>query len=157
MRHVGARVRSRQRRNQVGDFAGDAQRLAAGREYADLRSGLKQPVRKVRTGRNEVLAIVEHEQQRALLDVAQHGLDDRPAGVFLDAKCRGNRLRHELRIRQRSEFDEPHAIRKAIEHDVGELKRQAGLADPAGSEQGQQARCLQQLVDVFEYALPTDE
>ena len=55
-----------------------------------------------------------------------------------DAERRGDRGGHQRRIGQRRQIDPDHAVGEVRGHVAGDGQGQPGLADPAGSGQGQQ-------------------
>ena len=67
------------------------------------------------------------------------------------------RGRHELRIVERAEVDEPDAIAIRVRYFGSRLQREARFADAAGARQRQQTVFCQQPLDVDELALAADE
>ncbi len=91
------------------------------------------------------------------LDVLQQRVLDRAAGFLAHAEHRGHRLRHEPRVADRGEFDEPDAVR-VVRHDLGrDLQRQARLAHAADAEQREQSRAGELFLDRRELVLAPDE
>ena len=82
---------------------------------------------------------------------------DRSTGVLLDAERRGDDVWHEARVRDRRELDKPGAVRVVVESLGGDLERQAGLADAARAEEGQEPRACQCLARLVELVLAADE
>ncbi len=94
-----------------------------------------------------MLAVVEDQQQLAVAHELDDRLDDGTTGVFHDAEHRRDSLRHEPRVGDRRELDEPDAIGKLVEHVSSDLQRQPRLAEAAHSEQREQPRAPEQLAD----------
>ena len=84
-------------------------------------------------------------------------IDNRSAGGRLHAEHASHRLRHEVRVAQRRELDQPRAISKLMQHLPRELERQPALADAAGAEEGEQARARKELRCIRELAVAADE
>jgi hypothetical protein len=59
-------------------FAGDPQRLTAGGQDAHAGAGAEQRVGKWAAPFQEVLAVVQHQQQRASVKPTQQGIEYRP-------------------------------------------------------------------------------
>ena len=83
--------------------------------------------------------------------------DHRSAAGLFDAECARHRLRHEVRVAQRRELDQPRAIGKLMQHLPRELERHAALADAAGAEEREQARARKELRRIRELAVAADE
>ena len=64
----------------------------------------------------QMLAIVEDEQQSPVVDEFDQCVGHRAPRFFLDAKRRRDRLRHQSRVGNRRELDEPHAIGILVDH-----------------------------------------
>ena len=78
--------------------------------------------------------------------------------LFLETEHRGERLRHEAAIGQRSKLDQPHAIRKGVQScPRGHLHRQAGLAAAAGARERQHACGADHPFELGDLLLPADE
>ena len=147
----------RKRRDGVRAFARDAQRLPAGRQDLQTRSGAEQPRCEVRTRLHQVLAIVENDEEAALRDELFQRLDNRAPCLLDDAEHRRNRLRNESRIAQRRELDEPDSIRVFVENVGRDLQRQTGLSEAAAAEQRHEAGARNERFDLLELTAPADE
>jgi len=80
-----------------------------------------------------MFAVVKDDEALPVADAAHQRLDDRPPRLLLHAQDRRHRLRHDLRVGERRELDEPDAV-GIIVHDVDrDLQRQARLAEATGS------------------------
>jgi hypothetical protein len=84
-------------------------------------------------------------RSRSAFDNAAH---ERLLGSFADTQRGRHARRHQRRISQRSELDQPHAVRKLIDHVASHLERKARLAAAADPGQRQQARLGQQVLDL---------
>jgi hypothetical protein len=108
-------------------------------------------------GTEQVLAVVQHDEQ-ALVDARGHEhVDERTAGLFLDAQRARHRLHDEAGVRDRGQLDEPHAVRIVVEHVRGKLQREPRLADAARADQREQPRAVQRLARLDQFALAADE
>ena len=126
---------TRQRGHRVGSLSRDPERLAARRQNFDLRAALEQLRCKLGARLDQMFAVVENDEEPSTADVLEKCLRHRAPRFLLDAEYRRHRLRHETRIGERSELDEPHAIGEVV-HDFGSnLQREARLADAAGAVQ----------------------
>src|SRR5262245_12550502 len=68
-----------------------------------------------------------------------------------------DRLSNELRIGNGAQIDEPGTIGVDVGHASLQAQREPGLAHPAGTDEGQQARFTVQLSQASQLAFPTDE
>ncbi len=116
---------------------GQPQHAAARRQDPQLRGGLQQLGRR-ESARDEMLDVVEHEQQLALVQVLGHEVA--PAGAPRLAEPQGppdggKELR---RVADRGEVDEDGSVRQLVAYGVCNLERHSRLPDAAGAEQGDQ-------------------
>ncbi len=72
------------------------------------------------------------------------GLDERPARRLTQVKRSSDSLRHQIRLGERGQVDEPDAVLVAPDEFTGHRQGQAGFAGAAGTGQRQQARAVQQ-------------
>ena len=86
-----------------------------------------------------MLAVVQHQQQVAVLEVLDERSKDRLAGLFAQAQHLGHRPRYQRRIGQRGQLRQPYPIRLLLHHFARRGQRQPGLAHPAGADQRHQA------------------
>ncbi len=133
-REPRARARGRPPRRQCAAARGSTPGAQPSRAPRSSRSARR------RAGIEQVLAVVEHQQRGLVRKIGDERIGDRSTGVLLDAERRGDDLWHEARVRDRRELDEPGAVRVVVESLGGELQRQAGLADAARAEEGQEPR-----------------
>ena len=132
---VGGGVQGRQAPHR---FRRQAERLATRGQHGEARRGPQERLDQPGTGVRHVLAVVQHEQGLAGPQVVGQGLPHRPAGPLGHAQRRGDRLRHQRRVRQRREFDEPRPVRVGGRHRPRYLQRQPRLADATGPGHRQQ-------------------
>ena len=153
----GGRRRRCQWRQRIDALATHIQGFAARHQDCRARSRPQQALRELGARLHEVLAVVEDQQQVPVPHELQQRVDDREPGLFLHAQHRRHRLRHETRIVDWSELDQPRAVGKRVEGVGRHLERQPGLAEAAATQQCQQA-CLGELFSyVDEFAFAPDE
>ncbi len=111
----------------------------------------------LRARRQQMLAIVEHEQEPPASDELLQRLADRPAGLFPDPERRGDRIGNEARIGHRREVHEPDTVGVRVQHLGGEPQRQARLADPADAGERHQPVVRKHRAQIDEVALAPDE
>ena len=99
-----------------------------------------------------MLAIVEDHQQLFAPQPLRNRLVDPPPLLLAYAQRLGDDAGDQLRIVDRSEVDEPCAVRIAIEQFGAGLDRQPRLADAARTNQREQAMMLEQPLD-FGYVM----
>ena len=139
LRGFGARQRleiaagrgQRQRRHRIDLLAGDLELLAAAREDANLRRGQQQRGGERGAGVDQVLAIVEQQQQTPRLEMTAERLREVDTGALAHAQHLRDRARHQRRIGDRAELDEPHAVGIRVVRFGRHLQREARLADAA--------------------------
>ena len=136
---VGLRIGQRQRTQRIRAFASQMQRLATGGHHGHLRRVAQQRLGHPRASVQHMLAVVENQQgfPRAQV-IAQHRKQRLPGGL-LDLQHVGQCARHESRIAERRQVDEPHPVAIRIEHLGGGLLREPSLAEAAHPGQGHQA------------------
>ena len=133
VRRPGSDGGQRQRRHGQDRLASDAQRLLAGGQDADIRTGDEDGVRQLGAGGQKVFAVVEDEKQASAAKVIDDRRGDRPTGLLRDAEHGRDGRRDQARVGQGAELDEPRAVIEA----VGQIRRQPHgeprLADAAGA------------------------
>ena len=78
-------------------------------------------------------------------------------GARFQAERLGHHVRHQQRLADGDEIDEPHAVRVLRADPLGDLHRQPGLAAAAGSGEGEQPRAPEQPLRFGEFPFPADE
>ena len=111
----------------------------------------------MRARRDKVLAVVEHDEQLAVLDMGGERFDQRPSRLVAHREDLRGDARNQRRIADRRQIDEPDAIRKVLHQVGGDLQRQPRLAETAHPQQRQQPRLPEQVLGVAELALAPDE
>ena len=135
----------------------DFQQLAARRQDLDARTRLQQLLRELRTGVRDVLAVVEDQQELPILDMLKQCVRDPAPRLLLDPERRRHRLRHQPRIRERRELDEPYAIGKVVQHLGAHLQRDPCLAQSADARHRHEAVPVEPSLDFGELAVAADE
>ena len=105
----------------------------------------------------QVLDVVENEQQLLRSKIVAERLDHGPRRLLLDFERLCHGLRHETRIRERGELDQPHAVTKRVEQLASHLDREAGLARAASAGQRQQPIRRHKLLELHDLLLATNE
>ena len=147
----------RQRRHRPQALARDPQAFTAGGEHRharavphDLGHQLGGPV-------EHVLAVVEHEQQGPAAQVLDERLLDRQQRTLLHAQRRGDGVPDRAAVGERRELAQPAAVGEAVALAVGDLDREAGLADPADPGEGHQGRGPQRRPCTGHVVVPADQ
>ena len=150
-------IRRGERRQWIKRFAGHAQTLAARRENVHVRASLQQLLHQLSARRRQMLAVVENEQQASILHELDQRFGYRTPGLFLDTEDGRHRLRHQPRIGDRRQLDEPDTIGKFVHHVGSDLQRQPRLPETADTVQRHKTRLTQQVLDFRELAFAPDE
>ena len=87
-----------------------------------------------------MLAVVQHEQERAIAQRVEHDVPGRSLWALPDTKDGRDRLRHQVGHRQRRQIDQPHAVGKYLHEVRRQSYRQPCLANPSRAGQRQQPR-----------------
>ncbi len=125
----------------------DPRRLGAGEDLPDRRSGRRQ----------EVLAVVDHDQQPTSGDRVRDGVDDGGVALRCDPEGVGDRVGYGVGLADRCELDQPHAVREPVIDLGGGRQGQPRLADPADTAQGHQLMGAQQRRDLRQRLVAADE
>src|SRR5262245_57822537 len=104
-----------------------------------------------------MLAIVDNQQERLVLECRRQRLDRTTWSTETDAQDVANNGGYQLRIIKRGEFREPYAVRITVEEAPPRLDREPGLADPARPGQRHQAMTAQPRLDVREIGFAPDQ
>ena len=137
-------VRDVERRNPEHDLARHAQRLATRREDRELRRGAQQRVREPGRRREQMLAVVQDEQQRARREEVDHRVGQRLAGQRPHVERGRDRVRDEPGVRERGELDQSRTVRVRRLDRACQLEREPRLAHTAGAGEGEQPRVAKQ-------------
>jgi hypothetical protein len=120
----------------------DAAPGLAGRQDVDARRATKNCLGQLGRRVDHVLAIVE-QQQHPLVPEAGDQTGKRILGADFQAEDRCNRARHQARVAERRQIDQPHAVFIALDHALGDGEGDRGLADAAGPDDRHQALARQ--------------
>lgn len=132
---------------------GQSQALTARRDQAGT-SAFEEALADLGGGIDDVLAVVEKHEEVESADVAQRCPGWTTVGA--DAQRRDDRRRHAARVAEGRQLDDACPLVPAgasAQH----LQRDARLADPAGSQERDEAHPVEQRVDRGDVALATDE
>jgi hypothetical protein len=104
-----------------------------------------------------VLAVVQDQEHALRSQVIAQGIQDRASGFLVHAQRRDYRLRNQVRIEHRSQFDQPCPRGKGIEHLGGQPQGEARLARPARTGQREKPVRGQERPQVGQLPLASDE
>ena len=150
-------VGHRERRYAVGLLPRHPQgRMAAGQERHG-GTGAQQGLRQAGAGRQQVLAVVEHQQHPLGPQTLRQGLGGRLPGLLPQPQGGGDRPRHQGRVRQRLKLRKPRPVGIVLAHLRGRLQGQPRLAAAAAPGQRDQPVVPEQALDGRKLALPADE
>ena len=125
-------------REAVLAFTRYPERLPAGRQDVDARRSAENRRRQASRRLNDVLAIVE-QQQHPLVPEAATRPGKRIFGADFQAEHGRNRARHQARVAERCQIDQPDAVLIAGDHALGDGEGDRGLADASGPDDRHQA------------------
>ena len=152
-----ARVRGgREPRHRVLLLAGDVQGAPARRHDREAGAGA-QELRHERGRRDHVLEVVEDEQAGPRREVLHEQLEGGADAAVGQPDRTRDRARHESRLGERLERDEPRPVRIPVRGRRGDLERQARLADPAGPGEREQARRVEEQERGGQFVVAADE
>ena len=146
-----------QRRDREDHLAADAERFPAGDDDPDRRARSQDGFRQLGAFRQDRIAVVEDEEDPLALHVVDDRGEERTTGRLGHAERAGDRRQDEITVRQRAALDDPGPIVEALEERPGQPQADPGLADAAGSGQGEEAGVVEDADRLFELALPADE
>jgi hypothetical protein len=149
-------VRHRQGRDTPDRLAVHAQRLAAGGQDAQARAAAQEPSCQVGAGSDQVLAVVEHQQDRAGADRLGQRVDRRAPRSLLHRQGSGHRRCDKRAVQERRQLHEG-GYPGGTGRRPGHLEGQASLAHPSRAGQREQAGRLQEPPDLDDLLLPADE
>ena len=142
-----------QRAGAVHALAGDAQRLAARRQHAKLRTRAQEILGEPGAGVGQVLAVVEHEQQLRVAQALEDVVEQVAVRAFANAEHMRDGLEDELRVEHGREIDQPGAVAEPVGVRGGDLDGQPRLARAARPGQRDETRFAQQRRELVELAL----
>ncbi len=119
-------------------LAGEAQHRPAGDQRRQLGAGGQQLGDEGR-GRQHVLGVVEHQQERPRSALVAQGLGERPAARLAHAEGARDRGGDEGRVADRGEGNEGGPVGEGTDEGLGGRQRHARLADAAGAGQRDEA------------------
>ena len=151
--HRGARRWQAERRHGPQHLAGDAERLAAGREDADGRAHAQQVCRECGAGVEDVLAGVEDEQAGPVGEPG--GERVHRVGERRQADGGGQLVRHVRRVGHLGELHQPHGALRALAVRHGE--GQTGLAGAAWAGERDHAVPRDEVVELGDLLLSPDQ
>jgi hypothetical protein len=131
-----------QRRNRHDLLSGHCQPLAAGCQHFHARAGAQQPLGERGHGREQVLAVVEHQQRPPRRQMLEHSLLQRLPGPLGHPEHRRHRLDHKT-LSHGHQVGEGAAGREQRCCFPRHRHRQAGLAHTARTNQSHQAGLAQ--------------
>jgi hypothetical protein len=137
-KQFNGRVGQRQRRHPPAQLAGHTDRLTAGRQQCQSRSGAEQRNDHRRARIEQMFAVVQHHQHLALGYKPGEGVHRGAARLIGQPECAGHRDRDEIGIRNRRQVDISDSVAESARRLGGDLNRQPGFADPAGTGQRHQ-------------------
>jgi hypothetical protein len=145
---VGPPFRHGQRRRGELPLAADVEGDPTRRQHLEVGAAGQQ-LRDLRRRRDEPLHVVQNQQPALVRQRQDQAVERRTVGGLRQLEPAGDRQRHEVGIDERREVDEVDAGGEVAAQIFGDGERQAGLADPARTDQGHEAerRLPQQIAD----------
>ena len=144
-------------RHRPGDLATESQRLARRGDHTDRCRPREDDVDQRRGRVEDVLAVVEHDQQPSTSEGRSQALGDGQADLGGDSQPGGYRVGHSGWIPDGGKFHEPHAVGELRRQLGGDLHCQTGLADPTDPDQRHQPMSGNQVAELGDLGVPTDE
>ena len=151
------RIGRGQRWHTIGDFTGDAQRLATAGQDFQFWTGVQQGFTDLRAGFDEMFAVIQHEQEGLWRADNQSELPSAALAVFSQVENGEQGLRDECWVGDGRKFHEPDAVGKLIQTFRAHLQTETRLARAARAGQRHQPRCRQQPFDLGNFFLAPDE
>jgi hypothetical protein len=147
----------RKRRDEPHGLTGHSERFTTGGEHAQPRRHAQERTRESRTLRDEMLAVVEHEQQLAIGQRGSELRGDGAPGLRALAECGEHRCREQCGIFHGSELHPPHTVGESRVPAPRGLDRESCLPAAAGADQREKSRALEQSRDFRELCLASNE
>ena len=129
---------------------------AAGHDRLDVRRGAEQ-IGDDRSGRDDLLEIIEDEQKSFVAQPVGERLGDRSRAPLGDADGRGDPRRDQHRVTDGLERDEEDAVGEVVRSAGRQLQRQARLPGPARAGEGEQPGRGEQSGRLGELGVAADE
>ena len=157
-REVGVYGRQLQWSDRNIERAGHMQDESARHQYLELRAGGKEG-RNSRSHVDHLLEVIKHQQHRTIMQGVGQLLGNGHVRRVTKSKCLSNRAQREFLIADRGERDSRDTLRERGSQPVCDLKREPGLADAAGTGQGDKAHIgpLQEPCDLVDLLLAANE
>ena len=131
-------VAKRQRRHPPAHLAGHTDRLTAGGQQRQSRSGAEQRIDQRRTGVEQVLAVVQHHQHLPVGDKTGQGVHGGAAGLVGQPERAGHCDWHQLRVGDRRQIHIPHPVAEFAGQLARDLDCQPGFTRSTGTGQRHQ-------------------
>ncbi len=138
-------------------FARHLERLPAGGDHADVRSGTKGLSDELSSRIENVLAVVEHQQQLFVPPEGPQDLQRLHAGLVTEVNCCKHGAGHEGRIAHLGEFDQPGAVAKSAREVGRGTQCEPGLPHAPGSNEGDESGHRELRPDLGEFATTAHE
>ena len=117
-------------------LVGDPESFAAGGQDLHRRRCREDCFDQIGGGIPDVLGVIDHQQPQPALQRGGHGLAHGLTRLLRDAQRSRDRIGHCQRIGHCRQLENPDPVGKLVGQPGRDLQRQAGLADPAHSGQG---------------------
>src|SRR5579884_2731957 len=150
-------LRLRERRNFVKRLTMQTQPLAACCKNSYGRAMVKDLHRDPRCRRNDVFAVIDHQNHLPVADVIDNILNLGLSGSLRDSERRSHRREQRILIRNRTEIDEPCAARISVACICGCANCQARFSDSAWAFEANDAMPLEQLRDLSQFGSASDQ
>ena len=157
MLQCSLKIGQAQGRHGVDDLAQNAKRFAAGRQDLEFRAVLQEHVCEVRTGIQEMLAVIEDQQRRSGAQEVDQQLRMQAIGLGRDPEHGCHGLCQKSGVIERRQLYQPDAVGIFIQHLPAHFQRDACLANPARSGQGHQALRVDEPQDLCLFLFAPDE
>ena len=145
-----------QGREHVDELAGQAQRRPTGRQHGQSHAATAEALHQGNDGTQDVLAVVEHEQHRPVVDELLDRPLQREMLTLLDIERARDELDGGIRVAQGGQLDHDD-LGEAGSAGVGDRHRQSGLADTSRSHDGDDGMPVELLPERRDVVGATDE
>jgi hypothetical protein len=144
------------RHHEVG-LARNAQGLAAGREYLQLRAAPEQAVGKLRARLHQVLAVVQNDQDLQVAEVIGYRFAQGTAGDLRHVQGSRDGLRHEVGVGDGCEPHPPRPVLESLDEMPGRRPGEPRLASAPWAAQREETPFREQPLYIRELPLAPDE